>query len=72
MIPLNNFFKGLTGRIAVNDFIAKAIGLIKIVSPNRKDQKGERKAAEKVFQLVSALLSNNLIYQTNSTEHVRT
>ena len=69
MIHLNNS-KGLTGTNAVNDFITKVIGLLKIVSPTRKYRKGKRKAAEKVLQLVCALLSNNLIYQTKSTEHV--
>lgn len=53
MIQLNNF-KGLTGTIAVNEFVANVIELVKNMSPTRKEQKAE----ERNVQLECLLLNN--------------
>ena len=53
MIQVNNF-KGLTGTIAVNEFVANVIELVKNMSPTWKEQKAE----ERNVQLECLLLNN--------------
>ena len=56
MIQLNNF-KGLTGTIAVNEFVAKVIELVKNTSPTRKELKGKIKPRIKLSSLNACSLA---------------